>query len=72
VFPIGWNKTYCLRFLKDYDEIHFFGDKTFEGGNDYEIYEAIKKISEKHAHTVKSPEETIAILDSLFIHKTKQ
>lgn len=30
VFPNGWDKTYCLRFLKeeDYDEIHFFGDKT--------------------------------------------
>lgn len=30
VFPIGWDKTYCLRFLEDkgFDEIHFFGDKT--------------------------------------------
>ena len=39
VFPNGWDKTYCLRFLSsdDYDEIHFFGDKTFEGGNDYEV-----------------------------------
>ena len=37
VFPKGWDKTYCLRFLSsdDFDEIHFFGDKTFEGGNDY-------------------------------------
>ena len=24
--------------LKEFDEIHFFGDKTFEGGNDYEIF----------------------------------
>lgn len=29
----GWDKTYCLRFVKDdFDEIHFFGDKTFEVG----------------------------------------
>ena len=28
VVPKGWDKTYCLQFLKDYDEIHFFGDKT--------------------------------------------
>ena len=28
VVPKGWDKTYCLPFLKDYDEIHFFGDKT--------------------------------------------
>jgi phosphomannomutase len=73
VFPNGWDKTYCLKFLsrceeiiiirsgcffttllnfysyffilllypifsEDFDEIHFFGDKTFEGGNDYEIF----------------------------------
>ena len=23
---------------KKFDEIHFFGDKTFAGGNDYEIF----------------------------------
>jgi hypothetical protein len=30
----GWDKTFCLRYLdpKDYDEIHFFGDKTYEVG----------------------------------------
>ena len=28
VVPKGWDKTYCLQFLKEYDEIHFFGDKT--------------------------------------------
>ena len=30
MFPIGWDKTYCLKYLTDYKEIHFFGDKTFE------------------------------------------
>merc|ERR1719162_993637 len=40
VFPQGWDKTYCLNYLPeaDFDEVHFFGDKTFEGGNDYEIF----------------------------------
>merc|ERR1712070_653549 len=40
VFPKGWDKTFCLRYLaeSDFDEIHFFGDKTFEGGNDFEIF----------------------------------
>lgn len=29
IFPIGWDKTYCLRFLTDhFDAIHFFGDRT--------------------------------------------
>ena len=27
----GWDKTYCLRFVEEeFDDIHFFGDKTFE------------------------------------------
>ena len=40
VFPHGWDKTFSLNYIKEgeYDEIHFFGDKTFKGGNDYEIF----------------------------------
>ena len=32
VFPIGWDKTYCLRHVENegYKQIHFFGDKTWE------------------------------------------
>ena len=32
VFPNGWDKTYCLRHVEDehFDEIHFFGDKTYK------------------------------------------
>lgn len=56
VFPRGWDKTYCLTFLKDqFDDIHFFGDQTHSGGNDYEIYEA----PNVYGHTVVSPEDTI-------------
>merc|ERR1711934_837811 len=40
VFPEGWDKTYCLKFVEEFEVVHFFGDKTFEGGNDYEIYES--------------------------------
>ncbi|MCA9459230.1 MAG: HAD-IIB family hydrolase [Nanoarchaeota archaeon] len=60
VFPNGWNKTYCLKHIEheNFDSIHFFGDKTFEGGNDYEIYEDKRTIG----HTVQNPQETIEIL----------
>uniref|UniRef100_A0A914Y1F1 Phosphomannomutase n=1 Tax=Panagrolaimus superbus TaxID=310955 RepID=A0A914Y1F1_9BILA len=57
VFPVGWDKTYCLKYLNsEYDTIHFFGDKTMSGGNDYEIYEHPRTIG----HTVTNPEDTIA------------
>lgn len=42
--------------------IHFFGDKTYKGGNDYEIYED----SRTTGHSVKDPEETMKILRELF------
>ena len=65
VFPTGWDKTYCLQYLKesDFDEIHFFGDKTFEGGNDFEIFSSSRTIG----HTVTSPEDTMSQLNDLFL-----
>ena len=64
VFPNGWDKTYCLKYLdeSEFDEIYFFGDKTFEGGNDYEIYNhnRIKGFS------TKGPEDTIKQCSELF------
>lgn len=64
VFPVGWDKTYCLRHLEGegFDTIHFFGDKTFKGGNDFEIY-SHEKVT---GYAVKNPEETQAILNDLF------
>ncbi|CAG9786421.1 unnamed protein product [Diatraea saccharalis] len=56
VFPTGWDKTYCLNHIADanYDEIHFFGDKTEKGGNDYEIFIDQRTIG----HKVTSPQNT--------------
>lgn len=56
VFPIGWDKTYCLQHLDpEIKTIHFFGDKTMLGGNDHEIFIDDRTIG----HTVCSPEETM-------------
>uniref|UniRef100_A0A0N5ARG9 Phosphomannomutase n=1 Tax=Syphacia muris TaxID=451379 RepID=A0A0N5ARG9_9BILA len=54
VFPNGWDKTFCLQYLKGFSTIHFFGDKTSLGGNDYEIYNSPLTIG----HSVKDPEDT--------------
>lgn len=65
VFPQGWDKTYCLKYLDagDFDEIHFFGDKTFEGGNDNEIFSHERTIG----HTVTSPADTMEQCEKLFM-----
>ncbi|KAL8768107.1 MAG: hypothetical protein Q9209_005570 [Squamulea sp. 1 TL-2023] len=70
VFPTGWDKTYCLQHLEhekevsgvNYKTIHFFGDKTHKGGNDYEIYEDSRTIG----HAVDNPEETMKMLTEIF------
>lgn len=71
VFPTGWDKRYCLQHLENeakkpggisYTTIHFFGDKTFEGGNDYEIYTDPRTIG----HAVQNPEETMAEIKKTF------
>lgn len=57
VYPNGWDKTYCLRHATkgtNFKEIHFFGDRTDPGGNDYEIYSDPRTIG----HKVSSPEDT--------------
>jgi phosphomannomutase len=71
VFPTGWDKRYCLQHLEneakqpggvEYTTIHFFGDKTFEGGNDWEIYSDPRTIG----HSVKDPDDTMAQIKKLF------
>ncbi|KAI1457392.1 eukaryotic phosphomannomutase [Annulohypoxylon moriforme] len=71
VFPTGWDKTYCLKHLEDeakkpggiqYTTIHFFGDKTDKGGNDYEIYVDPRTIG----HSVKGPEDCLKQIKETF------
>ncbi|CAL1294208.1 unnamed protein product [Larinioides sclopetarius] len=65
-FPIGWDKTYCLKHIfpdrDTYGNIHFFGDKTFPGGNDYELFSHEAVIG----HTVTSPEDTMEQLKQMY------
>jgi phosphomannomutase len=69
VFPTGWDKTYCLRHIEaekerngvTYEQIHFFGDKAYEGGNDWEIYSDSRTIG----HKVQNPDDTYAQLQEI-------
>ena len=63
-FPTGWDKRFCLRHIENegFKEIHFFGDRTEEGGNDYHLYADPRTIG----HAVKSPNDTINQLKSKF------
>ena len=41
--PKGSDKSQILRDFNDDDEIHFFGDRIEEGGNDYSLAKAVEK-----------------------------
>merc|ERR1712048_349599 len=66
VFPRGWDKTYCLRFLseEEFSEVHFFGDKTGPGGNDYEIFSHPR--TQGHTIADANPLTTLKKLEELF------
>ncbi|KAI0044761.1 eukaryotic phosphomannomutase [Auriscalpium vulgare] len=64
VFPHGWDKTFALRHVEaeGFEEIHFFGDKTYQGGNDWEIFSDPRTIG----HSVSNPDDTYRQLKALF------
>jgi len=64
VFPIGWDKTYCLQYIgNNFKQIYFFGDNTHKGGNDYEIYND----NRVNGYTVKSYNETMTYINKIFM-----
>ena len=63
-FPTGWDKRFCLRHIEHhaFKEIHFYGDRTEEGGNDYQLYADPRTIG----HAVTSPDDTMNQLKEHF------
>lgn len=73
IFPAGWDKTYCLKYLQpEYERIYFFGDKTHkvsargmessvQGGNDHEIFAHELTVG----HTVENPTHTMEVVEEL-------
>ena len=61
-FIQGWDKRFCLQHFDDTMTVHFFGDRTSPGGNDYEIFEDERTVG----HTVTDPEDTIRQCKQIF------
>ena len=55
--PLGSDKSQILRDFNPDDELYFFGDRMEEGGNDYSLAEAVKKVG-GYAYHVKDWKET--------------
>jgi len=59
--PKGADKSQILRDFNDDDELHFFGDRIGEGGNDYSLAEEVKKRN-GYVHHVHNYNETQELL----------
>ena len=55
--PLGSDKSQILRDFNKDDELHFFGDRMEEGGNDYSLGEAVKKMG-GYPHSVNNWKDT--------------
>lgn len=62
VMPQGWDKTFSLRYLDNFQKIIFFGDQTEIGGNDYEIFSHPRV----EGHKVTCPEDTMKQVREMF------
>jgi phosphomannomutase len=62
ISPKNWNKAHIMHYLNtlNYNEIYFFGDKIYPGGNDYPL--AIRKEITKYFQT-SGPDYTYNLLD---------
>jgi phosphomannomutase len=65
IYPTGWDKTYALNHLNDYQKIWFLGDKCKEGGNDHLIYETLRPLGT--SFEVGGPEDTIQVIREFVI-----
>ncbi|XP_053440785.1 phosphomannomutase 1 [Nycticebus coucang] len=68
VFPEGWDKRFCLDSLdqESFDTIHFFGNETSPGGNDFEIFADPRTVG----HSVVSPQDTVQRCREIFFPET--
>ena len=55
IFPVGWDKTYCLNHFPEYN-YWFIGDRCGENGNDKEIYDFLQPVGQ--SFETASPKNT--------------
>lgn len=65
IYPNGWDKTYVLRHLEEYDEIYFIGDRCREGGNDKALYDALS-VKPKRAFETTNTDQTREIICRIY------
>lgn len=69
IYPTGWDKTYGLQHYVDHEFCYFVGDKCRPGGNDWHIYERLKK--EGRSYETDGTPKTIEIIKDIISRVSK-
>ena len=67
IYPEGWDKTFCLNHLDEYDNIYFVGDKCGPTGNDYPLYSFLEDTG--RSFVTSCPEETVTIIRDIILRE---
>ncbi len=73
ITPKGYGKeqvAYHLRKEYPYEKIIFLGDKTFPGGNDYALAQALRKLENTRIIQVASADEAVLFLKNITMNET--
>ena len=68
VYPVGWDKTHAISHYRN-DDVFFVGDKCQPGGNDFQIYKALKE--KGRSFETANPSETCEIIKN-FLEKYEE
>ena len=68
IYPDGWDKTFGLKHYGGFIT-YFVGDKCEEGGNDWHIYEKLRKYN--RSYSTKGTSQTIDIINDLILKASK-
>lgn len=66
ITPKGFGKDQIAKRLREhypYEKIIFFGDKTFKGGNDYELAHALSKLENTMIMQINNPAEVLMYIE---------
>ena len=63
IYPTGWDKTYVLNHLSEFNDVYFVGDRCQEGGNDKALYDVLT--TGGYSFETTGPSDTIKIIDQI-------
>ena len=67
IFPRGWDKTYVMQHLGEYDKITFVGDACYMSGNDKELYDLQQEVDNLVCFKTDSTDITKALIKEKII-----